>query len=676
MVTYFKFLFLFFLQIDVFSQIITRGPYLQIGTSSGITLVWNTNIDTDTKVWLGENYKEKKVVFESLEKTIDHIVVLKDLKPKTKYYYAIGSSDNKPIHDSTFYFLTSPSEGSKDKFRFIAFGDCGTGTSNQKLVLDKVQKYFNNDPINGWLLLGDNAYNYGFLDEYQKYFFDVYANNLLKNTVLWPSPGNHDYGGRPLWPNDWGKQPKYFDFFVLPSKGEAGGVSSGSEAYYSYNYANVHFVSLDSYGAEEGLFMADSLSKQVNWLKKDLSSNKLPWTVVYFHHPPFSKGSHDSDKELDLVAIRENLVKVLEKYKVDLVLSGHSHNYERSYFMKDHFGFEDSFDLKKHAISTSNGKYDGSENSCPYVKSDSGTVYIVAGTAGWVGGTSVGYPHNAMVYSNSSKTGALILEVEDNRFDVKYLSEDGEILDKFTMFKDVNKKSKSEIACGDLLNLGASWNDDFVWNVGKVSSKNLVIDSLNRNAVFEVSDSKRCLKDEFQVFVKPYPSIKVESNSPVPYGSTITFSTNFSTKGELYWEGPNGFISNEPLPKIDPAYLENSGIYKLKASFKNCTSQTSTEVLVLNPLGIQNESQTQIELFPNPVSNQINLKFEVPKEGYYNFDIIDNSGKEIYSKKNQFFRKGTQDFSFLFNNESMPKGLFFFKITGKELNKSLKFICN
>ncbi len=117
-------------------------------------------------------------------------------------------------------------------------------------------------------------------------------------------------------------------------------------------------------------------------------------------------------------------------------------------------------------------------------------------------------------------------------------------------------------------------------------------------------------------------------------------------------------------------------MYKLKASFKNCISQTSTEVLVLNPSGIQNESESEVELFPNPVSNQINLKFEVPKDGYCNFDIINNSGKEIYSKKNQYFRKGAQDFSFLFNKETLPKGLLYFKISGKELNKSLKFICN
>ena len=110
---------------------------------------------------------------------------------------------------------------------------------------------------------------------------------------------------------------------------------------------------------------------QAQWLKQDLAANTLPWTVVYFHHPPYSKGSHNSDIEIELVNMRERVVPIFERYKVDLVLSGHSHSYERSYLLNGHYGQENTFVAGTHALSSSNAKYDGSANSCTYKKNTS-----------------------------------------------------------------------------------------------------------------------------------------------------------------------------------------------------------------------------------------------------------------------------------------------------------------
>ncbi|MGK0137879.1 MAG: hypothetical protein ACI9DJ_001333 [Algoriphagus sp.] len=43
--------------------------------------------------------------------------------------------------------------------------------------------------------------------------------------------------------------------------------------------------------------MSYHVGKQAAWLEKDLARNTQDWTVVYVHHPPFTKGSHDSHKE-------------------------------------------------------------------------------------------------------------------------------------------------------------------------------------------------------------------------------------------------------------------------------------------------------------------------------------------------------------------------------------------
>jgi hypothetical protein len=59
--------------------------------------------------------------------------------------------------------------------------------------------------------------------------------------------------------------------------------------------------------------------------------------------PPYTRGSHNSDTETRLIDMRTNFLPILENYGVDLVLPGHSHSYERSYFLDSHYGSSGSF---------------------------------------------------------------------------------------------------------------------------------------------------------------------------------------------------------------------------------------------------------------------------------------------------------------------------------------------
>ena len=129
----------------------------------------------------------------------------------------------------------------------------------------------------------------------------------MKNMVIWPATGNHDLHTA----NAAAQSGPYFDMFTLPKVGEAGGLSSGTEAYYSFNYANVHFICLESTDAS---FRATG-GNMATWLTNDLNANTQRWTVVYFHHPPYSKGSHDSDTETELIQMRTNIVPILENNK-------------------------------------------------------------------------------------------------------------------------------------------------------------------------------------------------------------------------------------------------------------------------------------------------------------------------------------------------------------------------
>lgn len=404
------------------NAIILRGPYMTVSTSSGITIQWRTNLATNSQVRFGVDPNLLSNVINSSIISTEHSITLDQLSSNTKYYYSIGISGYVLQGDSNNYFFTAPDVGSLQPVKFWVTGDFGNGSTAQAAVRNSFTNYTLNENINGWLWLGDNAYNNGADQDYQLKVFDVY-NSIFKNIPVFPTPGNHDYAQSGYQSvSSLGVDFPYFNIFTLPS-------AAGTEKYYSTDYANIHFISLDSYGSYN-----NSSSAMFNWLRDDLENNTQQWTIVYFHHPPYSKGSHNSDKETELIDMRNNIIPLLESYGVDLVLSGHSHIYERSYFIKDHKGLESTFNSSLYPVGNIVQAGGG-----PYIKTSrtgNGTVYVVCGVSGQVGGvTTPGYPHNAMFKSNNTSNGSLILDVSGGNLTCKYLTSSGNIEDQFTIQK-------------------------------------------------------------------------------------------------------------------------------------------------------------------------------------------------------------------------------------------------
>lgn len=509
---------------------LSRGPYLNSALANGIVIRWRTNIPTSSEVSYGTvpGLLTQNVVDNTL--TTEHEIKLTGLTTNKLYYYSIGSSSQILQGDASNFFKTLPGATSVQRSRFLVMGDMGNNSTNQKRVRDSWITYNGTKHLDGWILLGDNAYNSGTDAEYQTNFFNIYQSNLTKNHVLWPAPGNHDYANNAARQAD--HAIPYYAMFTLPTAGEAGGVSSGTEAYNSHNHANIHFVALDSYGWESGnTRLYDTLGPQATWLKADLAQNTKPWTIVYFHHPPYTKTSHNSDAETELINIRQKLVPILERYKVDLVLCGHSHGYERSYPIQGHYGLESTFNPATHALSGSSGKYDGSTNSCTYIKNATdvrnGIVYAVVGSAGQLGGTSTGYPHNAMYYSNNTNGGALYLEIENNRLMGKWIGADSLVRDYFTIMKNVNQTQTITITSGASTTLTASWIGTYFWSTGARSRKITVSPLVN--TTYTVTDGKGCITDVTEVVVIPArkavnngePDDLAISPNPVPAGEYL-----------------------------------------------------------------------------------------------------------------------------------------------------------
>ncbi|QEG43619.1 purple acid phosphatase family protein [Roseimaritima ulvae] len=318
---------------------LTRGPYLQLATPSSISILWRTAGESDPVVRYGLHPERldqvldqdaievrrpsgDKKLHSAPEGTVQYEAVLTGLQPETKYYYAVFDGERQLAGGEECYFRTHPNPGQAQPVRIWVVGDSGTGDSRQAAVyqamLDQVAA--DETPLDLYIHVGDMAYPKGTDAEFQRNFFDVYQ-PTLRNTVCWAAMGNHE--GRTS-KGMLGVGP-YYDAYRCPRKAEAGGLASASEAYYSFDYANIHFICLDSHDLDRS--PAGVMSQ---WLRADLEATHQDWIVAYWHHPPYTKGSHDSDKENQLIEMRELIMPVLEAGGVDLVLTGHSHIYERS----------------------------------------------------------------------------------------------------------------------------------------------------------------------------------------------------------------------------------------------------------------------------------------------------------------------------------------------------------
>lgn len=514
-----------------FSQKITRGPYLQMSTPTSIMIRWRTDVAVGSKINFGLTQNElNSSKSDDLAKT-EHILTIENLKPNTKYFYGVASGNTVLQASTDNFFVTNPPVGTEQKVSIWALGDMGMGTEAQKSVYQQYLKYTDKTHTDLWLLLGDNAYAQGYDWEFQQRFFEYYQNDrLMKQTVIFPSPGNHDYTPTT---NRIIEDPilDYFKIFNMPTNGEVGGIPSKSKAYYSYDYANIHFISLDSYGIEaldKYLYSPDS--KQMKWLEQDLKANKQKWTIVYWHHPPYTMGSRNSDTESELRSIRQNVVPMLEKYKVDLVLNGHSHVYERSQMIKGHYGLEATFNQQQHGVSTSSARYDNSKDSCPYIKDskvpdNEGIIYVVNGVGAANGGSQSTYPHNAMVYSNNINAGSLYLEIEGNRLDAKFITEDGSIKDRFTILKDVNQKQVLKLEGNqNSISLQASWKGNYNWQHNNDKNKLLNV-APTVTTKYIVQDEQNCLQDEFTVKVASAYSLKDFNLTSTKSGMSINWLT-------------------------------------------------------------------------------------------------------------------------------------------------------
>ena len=410
---------------------ITRGPYLQNLTSSSVVVKWRTSYPTQSVIRYGLSQATILTAVSDVAPKTDHEIEITGLTAGAKYFYQV--EDGTGIIDGPepeMYFKVAPVIGSTPPITAWILGDPGTANNNQRAVRDAYYDYIGTDHTDIMLFLGDNAYNSGTDQEYQYAMFEDMYEDKMKNTASWSCLGNHDG----YTANSSTQSGPYYDIFTFPTNGEAGGDASGTEAWYSFDYGNVHFIVLESYETNRAIG-----GPMYNWALGDIQNTTQDWIVAIWHHPVYTKGSHNSDNVNDSAGsmqdMRENFLPMLEENGVDLVMSGHSHSYERSYFINGHYGNSTTFDHNIHSMPI-NGNGDGQITGTGEYEKDiclPGSVYITTGSAGKITGNG-SLNHPAMYYSAKS-LGSVVMEVNGSTMNLKFVRDTDAIDDFFTIEK-------------------------------------------------------------------------------------------------------------------------------------------------------------------------------------------------------------------------------------------------
>lgn len=264
-------------------------------TQSSLTLAWRTTEPVGCTLEVAQNTDDGAFVMRvETQASVRHRATLGGLEPDTRYAYAIRCQGLRPFEHP----LRTPPAGPAP-VRIAVLGDSGKGSRGQHRLARVIEAA---EPA---LILhtGDLLYT----DDEREVFVRPYA-AILPDTPFFAATGNHDLE----------RWERFVGLFDLPDNGP-GRMEPGRS--YWLDRGDVRIVVIDSNHGPK------SLRYEIGpWLEQVLAQAPEPrWRIVVMHHPPYTWGRHGP-----ILPLQDEIVPLLESSGVDLVLSGHDHNYQRT----------------------------------------------------------------------------------------------------------------------------------------------------------------------------------------------------------------------------------------------------------------------------------------------------------------------------------------------------------
>ena len=395
----------------------TTLPYIQPGYGSVLTqgqesmvVAWQTHVgEARFVVEYGSSKSygrhaiteySPRVSSSDNEPRTNWVAMIDGLSLGEKYFYRVRGNG---LDLAEGYFTTRQPRGRR--IRFVSFGDNSYGDLSDRAIAYHTYSQHPDFVMN----CGDNVYESGTEDEYQRYFFPVYNADmagerigapLLRSVPFYTVIANHDVQGKDPKGNeiaDFNRYPDalaYYTAMHLPLNGpeaptyptptmgpveriDAFRACAGARfprmANYSFDYGDAHFLCLDS-----NRYVDPNDAALQTWITRDLESTDAIWKFVVYHHPAFNVGNEHYE-----VQHMRMLAPLFESHGVDIVLSGHEHTYQRAKplrFMPNDRGQSADIGAKNRRVAgtfTVDHQFDGISRTRP-----DGVLYIVTGAGG------------------------------------------------------------------------------------------------------------------------------------------------------------------------------------------------------------------------------------------------------------------------------------------------------
>jgi hypothetical protein len=452
-------------------------PYLQLGDlprlapSEPVRVLWQAANETDAKwsvdvrqrdsdPWRPAIVTSGRLVADLASPYRLFSVPLTRLDPGREFEYRVSRNGQ------VVFGATGKTRASADQpFRFAVTGDTGADTDQERRI---VHQMYRARP-DFFAIAGDIVYSTGRMAEYRAKYFPIYNAEtatpetgapLIRSRLSFGAYGNHDAGT-----GDLDRDPDGLAYFLtwavplngpytqpgLPNtqviKGPPERVKTHLAtirsmfprmANYSFDYGNSHWTFLDS-----NVYVDWSDAYLRNWLARDLAAARhATWKFVVFHHPPFnSSRAHFTEQQMRLVS------DVLEHRGVDIVFSGHVHNYQRTRPLKFLARPAPDRTFKTASAYVVDGDFeiddafDGVSDTTP-----EGVLYIVTG-AGGAGAYDPDQTDNVPTWQPytmklvSDVYSFTVVDVEGSRLTLKQISEQGDELDRIVISKPTGSRT-------------------------------------------------------------------------------------------------------------------------------------------------------------------------------------------------------------------------------------------